>query len=125
MYVGQTLTFRRTFTYGEVALFCGVTGYYNPYHQDEAFARESFCGPPHRGACSHTSGAYWGSSPPKCPSSTWRRSSGDPVSCTVTNVEKNETRHRVAASAGFVNQDWVEVLRALFSGLPGRIRLAR
>jgi acyl dehydratase len=40
MYVGQTFTFRRTFTDGDVALFCGVTGDYNPYHQDEAFSGE-------------------------------------------------------------------------------------
>ncbi len=32
MYVGQTFTFQRTFTDGDVALFCGVTGDYNPYH---------------------------------------------------------------------------------------------
>ena len=44
MYVGQTFAFRRTFTDGDVALFCGVTGDYNPHHQDEAFARESWYG---------------------------------------------------------------------------------
>ena len=38
MDVGQTFTFRRTFTDGDVALFCGVTGDFNPYHQDESFA---------------------------------------------------------------------------------------
>ena len=42
--VGQTFTFRRTFTDGDVALFCGVTGDYNPYHQDETFASESWYG---------------------------------------------------------------------------------
>ena len=73
MHVGQTFTFRRTFTGGDVAMFCGVTGDYNPYHQDEAFARES----PHgrlttfrdfsQEACSRTSGASWGSSPQRCP----------------------------------------------------------
>ena len=39
--VGQTFTFRRTFTDGDVAIFCGVTGDYNPYHIDDTFARES------------------------------------------------------------------------------------
>ena len=43
-FVGQTFTFRRTFTDGDVALFCGVTGDYNPYHQDAAFTRESWYG---------------------------------------------------------------------------------
>ena len=42
--VGQTFTFQRTFSDGDVALFCGVTGNCNPYHQDEAFARESWYG---------------------------------------------------------------------------------
>jgi acyl dehydratase len=37
MYVGQTFTFRRTVTDSDVAPFCGVTGDYNPYHQDETF----------------------------------------------------------------------------------------
>lgn len=70
MYVGQTFAFRRTFTDGDVALFCGVPGDYNPYHQDE-------------------------------------------------------TRRRITASAGFVNQDGVEVLQASFDGFPGQIRLYR
>jgi 3-hydroxybutyryl-CoA dehydratase len=42
--VGRTFTFRRTFTDGDVALFCGVTGDYNPYHLDDAFARETWFG---------------------------------------------------------------------------------
>src|SRR5437588_7342211 len=40
--VGQTFTFRRTFTQGDVALFCGVTGDYNPYHIDYLFLQESW-----------------------------------------------------------------------------------
>ncbi len=32
MHVGQTFAFRRTFTDGDVAMFCGVTGDDNPYH---------------------------------------------------------------------------------------------
>jgi acyl dehydratase len=42
VHVGQTFTFRRTFTDGDVALFCGVTGDYNPFHLDESFAQESW-----------------------------------------------------------------------------------
>src|SRR5260370_1103731 len=41
---GQTFTFRRTFTEGDVALFCGVTGDYNPYHIDQTFIQESWFG---------------------------------------------------------------------------------
>jgi 3-hydroxybutyryl-CoA dehydratase len=51
---------------------------------------------------------------------------GDSVYCTVTIVEKDEeAKRRVAASAGLVNRDGVEVLRARFSGFLGCIRLAR
>ena len=42
--VGQTFSFRRTFTDGDVAMFCGVTGDFNPYHLDESFARETWYG---------------------------------------------------------------------------------
>src|SRR5258706_7165653 len=41
---GQTFTFRRTFTEGDVALFCGVTGDYNPYHIDETFVQNTWFG---------------------------------------------------------------------------------
>ena len=131
MHVGQTFTFRRTFTDGDVAMFCGVTGDYNPHHQDEAFARESFYGrltipglltgsmPTHiRGLLGFlaTEMSFEYLAPDLV---------GDSVSCTVTVVEKDEAKRRVAASAGFFNQDGVEVLRARFSGFPGRIRLAR
>lgn len=45
MYVGQTFTFRRVVTHGDLVLFCGVTGDYNPYHQDEAFPAKAKCPP--------------------------------------------------------------------------------
>src|SRR5438067_3862789 len=44
MQVGQTFTFRRTFTEGDVALFCGVTGDYNPYHIDQTFVESTWFG---------------------------------------------------------------------------------
>ncbi len=49
----------------------------------------------------------------------------DTTSCTVTIAEKDEERRRLTATADFVNQDDVEVLRATFSGFPARIRLTR
>ncbi|MGH2482239.1 MAG: MaoC/PaaZ C-terminal domain-containing protein, partial [Ktedonobacteraceae bacterium] len=42
--VGATFTYRRTFTEGDVTLFCGVTGDFNPYHMDETFADQSWYG---------------------------------------------------------------------------------
>ena len=44
IHVGQTFTFRRTFTEGDVALFCGVTGDYNPYHIDQTFIETTWFG---------------------------------------------------------------------------------
>jgi 3-hydroxybutyryl-CoA dehydratase len=131
MYVGQTFTFRRTFTDGDVALFCGVTGDYNPYHQDEAFARESWYGRVTipglltGSMLTHIGGLLGFLATEMSFEYLAPVFVGDSVSCTVTVVEKDEAKRRVAASAGFVNQDGVEVLQARFSGFPGRIRLAR
>src|SRR4051812_6796577 len=111
MSVGQTFTFRRTFADGDVALFCGVTGDYNPYHQDESFARESWYGMrtipglltgsmlTHIGGllgflATEMSFRYLG------PVFV-----GDTITCTVTVTEKDEEKRRVEASAEFVNQD--------------------
>ena len=44
MQVGQTYTFRRTFTDGDVSLFIGVTGDFNAYHLDDEFARQTWFG---------------------------------------------------------------------------------
>lgn len=41
---GQRYVFRRTFTEGDMTLFCGLTGDYNPYHLDETFAQTSWYG---------------------------------------------------------------------------------
>jgi 3-hydroxybutyryl-CoA dehydratase len=76
LHLGQAFTFRRTFTNGDVALFCGVTGDYNPYHQDEAFARESWYGRLTipgllTGSMLTHIGASWAFLPQRCPSNTW------------------------------------------------------
>ncbi len=131
MYVGQTLTFRRTFIDGDVALFCGVIGDYNPYHQDASFAREPLRaiddpGPPY-GEHADTYRGYARLSGNRgklrVPIPVYV---GDTITCTVTVMEKDEAKRRVYATAGFVvNQDGVEVLWARFSSFPSRIRLAR
>ena len=127
--VGQTFTFRRTFTDGDVALFCGVTGDYNPYHQDEAFARESWYG---RltipglltgSMLTHVGGMLGFLATEMSFEYLAPVFVGDTVTCTVTIAQKDEERRRVKASTTFVNQDGVEVLRASFGGFPGRIRL--
>lgn len=131
LYVGQTFTFRRTFTDGDVALFCGVTGDYNPYHQDESFAEESWYG---RltipglltgSMLTHIGGLLGFLATEMSFEYLAPVFTGDTVTCTVTIAEKDEEKRRIEATAGFVNQDGVEVLRASFGGFPGRVRLAR
>jgi len=131
MHVGQTFFFRRTFTEGDVAMFCGVTGDYNPYHQDEEFARESWYG---RltipglltgSMLTHIGGLLGFLATEMSFEYLAPVFVGDTISCTVTVAEKDEAKRRIKAYAGLVNQDGVEVLRATFAGFPGRIRLAR
>ena len=129
--VGQTFTFRRTFTEGDVALFCGVTGDYNPYHIDETFVRSSWFGRRiipgllTSSMITHIGGmigflatemhfAY--------PAAVYI---GDTITCTVTITEKDEAKRLVHAYASFVNQDGVEVLLSQFSGFPSDVRLAK
>lgn len=131
MYVGQTFTFRRTFTDGDVALFCGVTGDYNPYHQDDSFARESpygrltIPGLLTGSMLTHIGGMLGFLATEMSFEYLAPVYVGDTITCTVTVTEKDEEKRRVNATAGFVNKDGAEVLRARFSGFPGRIRLAR
>ena len=131
MYVGQTFAYRRTFPNGEVAMFCGVTGDYNPYHQDADFARESFYGQLTvpglltGSMLTHIGGLLGFLATEMSFEYLAPVFAGDTISCTVTVAEKDESKRRVTATAGFVNQDGVEVLRAGFGGFPGRIRLAR
>ena len=128
MDVGQTFTFRRTFTDGDVALFCGVTGDFNPYHQDESFAKASWYGRltipglltgsmlTHIGGMLAIEMSFEYVAPV---------SVGDTITCTVTVIEKDEAKRRISANARFLNQDGVEVLQDSFGGFPGQLRLAR
>jgi len=47
----------------------------------------------------------------------------DTITCTITFSEKDESKRRLRATASYVNQDGVEVLRANFAGFPGQVRL--
>ncbi len=128
--VGQTFTFRRTFTEGDVALFCGVTGDYNPYHIDYTFLQESgFKRPIIPGLLTASMVTHIGGMIGflalemafEFPAAVYV---GDTIACTVTFTEKDETRRMFRASATCVNRDGVEVLRAKFAGFPADVRLA-
>lgn len=129
LYVGQTFTYRRTFTDGDVSQFCGVTGDFNPYHMDDLFVRESRYG--RRiipgllaGSMITHIGGLLGFIAVEM---NFRYVApvyvGDTITCTVTIKEKDEARRLIKAHATMVNQDGVEVLESRFEGFPSLIRL--
>jgi len=129
--VGQTFTFRRTFTEGDVAQFCGVTGDYNPYHIDQTFVESSWFGRRiipgllTSSMMTHIGGMIAFLATEMHFQYTAAVYIGDTITCTVTISEKNEEKRLVYARATFVNQHGAEVLQAQFSGFPANIRLAR
>jgi len=129
--VGQTFTFRRTFTDGDVALFCGVTGDYNPYHMDETFASQNWYGRRNipglltGSMLTHIGGMIGFLATNMNFQFIASVYVGDTVTCTVTVTEKDEVKRNILCQASFVNQDGKEVLKAQFSGFPSNIRLAR
>jgi 3-hydroxybutyryl-CoA dehydratase len=129
--VGQTFTFRRTFTEGDVALFCGVTGDYNPYHIDETFAQSNFFGRRNipglltSSMITHIGGMIGFLATEMHFHYLESVYTGDTITCTVTFTEKDAQKRLFHATGTFVNQHGVEVLRARFSGFPANVRLAR
>ena len=129
--VGQTFTFQRTFTEGDMALFCGVTGDYNPYHIDETFARSSWYG--RRiipglltgSMMTHIGGLLGFLATEMSFQYLDAVYIGDTITCTVTVATKNEAHRTIVGEVTFVNQSGVEVLKARFSGFPALVRLAR
>jgi len=129
--VEQTFTFRRTFTEGDVALFCGVTGDYNPYHIDEIFIQESWFdrkiipGLLTGSMITHIGGMIGFLATEMVFEFIQAVYVGDTITCVITITEKDEEKRLLMAQATYVNQHNVEVLRARFKGFPGQVRLAR
>ncbi len=128
--VGQIFRFRRTFSAGDVALFCGVTGDYNPYHIDQAFLEESWFKRPiipgllTASMITHIGGMIGFLATEmsfQFPAAVYI---GDTITCTVTITAKDEQIRLVRAKADFINQHGEEVLHATFAGFPSDIRLA-
>ena len=128
---GQTFTFRRTFTEADVALFCGVTGDYNPYHIDETFVHGTWFGRRiipgllTSSMITHIGGMIGFLATEMSFQYIGAVYIGDTITCTVTFVEKDEAKRLLIATASFLNQDGVEILQARFSGFPSHVRLAR
>src|SRR5205085_5396501 len=129
--VGQTFTFRRTFTEGDVGLFCGVTGNYNPYHIDQIFAESSWFGRRiipgllTASMITHIGGMIGFLATEMEFQFVASVYIGDTITCTVTFTEKDEARRLVRAVATYINQDGTEVLLSRFSAFPAVVRLAR
>lgn len=127
--VGQSFTFRRTFTEGDVALFCGVTGDFNPYHQDDSFAGESWYGKRivpgllTASMATHIGGMLGFLATEMTFEYLAPVFIGDTITCVVTFTEKDEQKRRAIGQVSYHNQDGVEVLRGQFSGFPGQLRL--
>ena len=128
--LGKQYVFRRTFTDGDVAMFCGVTGDFNPYHQDDLFAaaspfgRRIVPGLLTASMLTHIGGMLAFLATEMHFEFLAGVGVGDIVTCTVTFTARDEARRRVTGEATCVNQDGIEVLRGTFSGRPGPSRLA-
>jgi acyl dehydratase len=126
---GKQFVYRRTFTDGDVALFCGVTGDLNPYHQDDIFAastpfgRRIIPGLLTASMLTHVGGMLGFLATEMHFEFLGAVYVGDTVTCTLTFVERDRERRRFLAEATAVNQDGLEVLRGRVSGFPSQIRL--
>ncbi len=129
--VGATFTYRRTFTEGDVALFCGVTGDFNPYHMDETFASQSWYGRRNipglltGSMLTHIGGMLGFLATEMDFHYLAPVYVQDTITCTLTFTEKDEAKRQFLGTVSYVNQDGVEVLRASFRGFPGQVRLRR
>jgi 3-hydroxybutyryl-CoA dehydratase len=129
--VSRTFTFRRTFTDGDVSLFCGITGDFNPYHLDQAFAEQTWFGRRNipglltASMLTHVGGMLGFLATRMEFEYLASVYVGDTITCTVTMTEKDEAKRLIHGTANYVNQDGAEVLRARFSGFPSLVRLAR
>lgn len=129
--LGQVFAYTRTFMEADLALFCGVTGDFNPYHMDDSFAEQSFFGQRILpgllvgSMLTHIGGMlgilatemHFEFLQPVLP--------GDTITCAVTFVEKDAELRTLTGDVRYTNQHGAEVQHARFRGFPGRVRLTR
>jgi acyl dehydratase len=127
--VGTEFVYTRTFSLADAAAFVGVTGDFNPLHQDETHASLRFDGLILPGLLTASMVTHIGGLlgivasdmhfeylAPVYP--------GETVTCTVRVVERDEARRVLTCGADYINQDGRTVLRASVRGVPSRARLA-
>jgi 3-hydroxybutyryl-CoA dehydratase len=122
--VGERVSFTRTFTDGDMALFIGATWDVNPYHTDERFAAQTRFGrrilPGLLPASMATHlGGLWGFLATAmnleflAPVYV-----GDSVTLEVEIVGIEDSRQKVRARCRWTNSDGIEVIRGSFAGYP-------
>jgi 3-hydroxybutyryl-CoA dehydratase len=126
--VGDRFVFRRTFTDGDVSLFCGVTGDYNPFHIDDAFAAASRFGRRivpgllTASTVTHIGGLLGFLASEMRFSFVGPVYVGDTVTCVATIVGVGE-RGVVDATVEITNERGEVIVTGAFSGKPTQVRL--
>jgi 3-hydroxybutyryl-CoA dehydratase len=127
--VGMRYRWSRTLTDGDVALFIGATGDFNPFHIDDQFAAQTKFGrrivP---GLLTASLATHIGGMLAFLASEMHFRYHqpvfvGETVTCVVEVVEKLQEGRRIRASVRCTKGDDVEVLTGEFTGTPATLRL--
>ncbi|HEX8495418.1 MAG TPA: MaoC family dehydratase [Pyrinomonadaceae bacterium] len=127
--VGQRYAWSRTLTDGDVALFVGVTGDFNPFHVDDKFAAQTKFGrrivP---GLLTASLATHIGGMLAFLASEMHFRYHqplfiGETVTCEVEIVEKIQEGRRIRATVRCTKDENVEVLTGEFTGTPAALRL--
>jgi 3-hydroxybutyryl-CoA dehydratase len=127
----KPFTYRRTFTDADRALFCGVSGDFNPYHMDDEFARQSWFGRRSlpglltASMATHLGGMIGFLATEMTFEYLAPVYPGDTITCVMRFTERDEAKRLLTALVTYTNQDGVEVLRARVLGFPSQIRLAQ
>jgi 3-hydroxybutyryl-CoA dehydratase len=123
--------YRRTFTDADLALFCGISGDFNPFHMDDEFARQSWFGRRTlpglltASMATHLGGMIGFLATEMTFEYLAPVYPGDTITCVMRFTERDEAKRLLTARVSYTNQDGVEVLRARVLGFPSQIRLAQ
>lgn len=128
--LGKVYTYRRTFTDGDVSIFCGITGDLNPHHLDDTFSaasrfqRRIIPGLLTASMATHLGGMVGFIATEMHFEYVAAVYVGDTITCTVTMVEKNLEKRIMKGQVLSINQEDRLVLRGYFLGFPTQLRLA-
>lgn len=128
--VGQRVSFTRTFTEGDMALFIGATWDINPYHTDDTFAattrfkRRILPGLLPASMATHLGGLWGFLATEMTMEFVAPVYVGDTVTLEVEITAVEEPRALVRARCRWTNTDGVEVLRGGFAGYPAERKQA-